>query len=61
MFAAPCHRQIADLALCVVAVEGDGANGAFDHVGGDLDATVADEAAKAVTVFGDTGECFAKG
>ena len=55
------RQQIADLALCVVAVEGDRANGAFDPVVSDLDATVAYEAAKAVTVFGDRVECFAKG
>jgi hypothetical protein len=37
----------------VLAVKGDGADGAFDGVVVDLDAAIGQEAAKAVAVFGD--------
>lgn len=46
----------------VFSVQGDGPNGAFDciAIAVDLDASVGQEAAKAVSVFGNIGECFAK-
>ncbi len=44
----------------VLAVQGDGSNGAFDGVVVDLDTSVRHEAAKAVTVFCDIGQCRAE-
>ena len=44
----------------VLAVQGDGADGAFDGVVVDLDAAIVEEAAKAVAVFSDVGERFAQ-
>jgi hypothetical protein len=43
----------------VLAVQGDGADGAFDSVAVDLDAAVDQEASEAVAVFCDVGECLA--
>lgn len=43
----------------VFAVQGDGADGAFDGVAIDLDAAVGDEVAEAGAVFGDIGKRFA--
>ncbi len=45
----------------VLAVQGDGADGAFDGVVVDLDAAIIQEAARAVAVFGDLCEGFAQG
>ena len=45
----------------VFSVQGDGADGAFYSVVVDLDATVGQEAAEAVAVFGDVGERLAQG
>lgn len=45
----------------VFPVQGDGADGAFDGVVVDLDATIGQKAAEAVTVLGDVGERLAQG
>lgn len=45
----------------VLAVQGDGADGALDGVAVDLDAAFGQEAAEAVAVFGDVGESLAEG
>ena len=45
----------------VLAVQGDGADGAFDGVVVDLDAAIGEEAAKAVAVFCDVGKGLAQG
>lgn len=46
---------------CILSVQRDGADGAFDGVVVDLDAAIGEEAAKALAVFRDVGECFAQG
>jgi hypothetical protein len=43
----------------IFSVQGDGADGAFDGVVVDLDATIDQEAAKAIAVFGDVGKGLA--
>ena len=40
----------------VFAVQGDGADGAFDDVVVNLDTAIGEEAAKAVAIFSDIGE-----
>ena len=44
----------------VFPVQGNGTDGAFDCVAVDLDATIDEEAAEAVAVFGDIGEGLAE-
>ncbi len=45
----------------VLAVQGIGADGAFDGVVVDLHAAIGEEATEAVAVFGDVGERLAQG
>jgi hypothetical protein len=45
----------------VPSVQGNGTNGALDGVVVDFDATARHEAAKAIMVFDDVGECLTEG
>ena len=45
----------------VLAVQGDGADRAFDGIVVDLDTPISQEAAEAVAVFGDVGQRLAQG
>lgn len=45
----------------ILAIERDGADRALDGVAVQFDATIGQEAAETVAVFGDIGQCLAQG